>query len=190
MVAGVHKAAHKSQGGFFFFFWIKTAPAPRGEAGACKYNNPASVNRRLLFPDLHDREPTGLQSLAQGVIMRYPRGVPSHGRLGCCPDDWDKIPDITGSYELDAVISKARRGCSSQVAGLLPAGEQLWPTSLRMMVTTVTRATIKRLLFGAKVRYYADGAKSRITERVKSWQKRKCRKAKARERQGAAWPKC
>lgn len=40
--------------------------------------------------------------------MRYPRGVPSHGRLGCCPDDWDKIPDITGSYELDAVIKQSK----------------------------------------------------------------------------------
>lgn len=40
--------------------------------------------------------------------MRYPRGVPSHGRLGCCPDDWDKIPEITGSYELDAVIKQSK----------------------------------------------------------------------------------
>jgi len=41
-------------------------------------------------------------------IMRYPRGVPSHGRIGCCPDDWDGIPDITGSYELDAVIKQSK----------------------------------------------------------------------------------
>ncbi len=39
--------------------------------------------------------------------MRYPRGVPSHGKLGCCPDDWDGVPNITGSYELDAVIKKS-----------------------------------------------------------------------------------
>jgi hypothetical protein len=36
--------------------------------------------------------------------MRYPKGVPAHGRIGCCPDEWNRTPDITGSYELDAVI--------------------------------------------------------------------------------------
>ena len=36
--------------------------------------------------------------------MRYPKGIPSHGRLGCCPNEWDRTPNITGLFEMDAVI--------------------------------------------------------------------------------------
>lgn len=33
--------------------------------------------------------------------MRYPKGSPHHE---CAPAEWRRTPDITGSYELDAVI--------------------------------------------------------------------------------------
>ena len=36
--------------------------------------------------------------------MRYPKGHTSHE---CCPEDWRKTPDLTGSFELDAVIKKS-----------------------------------------------------------------------------------
>ena len=42
--------------------------------------------------------------------MRYPKGVPPHGRMGCCPDEWDSVPAISGLYTLDAVIKKNRNG--------------------------------------------------------------------------------
>ena len=40
--------------------------------------------------------------------MRYPKGIPSHGRLGCCPSEWDRVPSITGLHELDAVIKASK----------------------------------------------------------------------------------
>lgn len=40
--------------------------------------------------------------------MRYPRGVPTHGRTGCCPKDWNRVPNLTGSHELDGVIKASR----------------------------------------------------------------------------------
>ncbi len=40
--------------------------------------------------------------------MRYPRGIPTHGRMGCCPGEWSRIPNITGSYELDGVIKQSK----------------------------------------------------------------------------------
>ncbi len=40
--------------------------------------------------------------------MRYPRGVPSHGRLGCCPQEWRRVPNISGSYELDGAIKLSK----------------------------------------------------------------------------------
>ena len=36
--------------------------------------------------------------------MRYPKGHTSHE---CCHEDWRKTPDLTGSFELDAVIKKS-----------------------------------------------------------------------------------
>lgn len=38
--------------------------------------------------------------------MRYPKGTPSHGKMGACPKDWDSTPCITGLYTLDAVIKQ------------------------------------------------------------------------------------
>lgn len=42
--------------------------------------------------------------------MKYPRGVPSHGRTGCCPAEGrgNGVPNITGSLELDTAIKKSR----------------------------------------------------------------------------------
>jgi len=33
--------------------------------------------------------------------MRFPKGATCHE---CCPAEWRKVPNITGSFELDAVI--------------------------------------------------------------------------------------
>lgn len=35
--------------------------------------------------------------------MRNPKGTPCHE---CCPQEWRNTPDITGSFELDAVIRR------------------------------------------------------------------------------------
>jgi hypothetical protein len=35
--------------------------------------------------------------------MRFPKGHKCHE---CAPQEWRRTPDITGSYELDAVIHK------------------------------------------------------------------------------------
>lgn len=35
--------------------------------------------------------------------MRNPKGFRRHE---CCPEEWRMIPDITGSFELDAMIMK------------------------------------------------------------------------------------
>jgi len=35
--------------------------------------------------------------------MRYLKGSPHHE---CCPKEWRNTPDLTGSFELDAVISR------------------------------------------------------------------------------------
>ncbi len=40
--------------------------------------------------------------------MRYPKGVPSYGKGGCCPDEWNDTPNFTGCFELDGVIKKSR----------------------------------------------------------------------------------
>jgi len=40
--------------------------------------------------------------------MRYPKGMPSHGRLGACPNEWNSTPCICGLYTMDAVIKKSR----------------------------------------------------------------------------------
>jgi hypothetical protein len=37
--------------------------------------------------------------------MRYPKGCHSHT---VCPEEWRRTPDMTGSYELDAVIKRSR----------------------------------------------------------------------------------
>jgi hypothetical protein len=35
--------------------------------------------------------------------MRHLKGLPLHQ---CCPQEWRRTPDMTGSYELDAVIAR------------------------------------------------------------------------------------
>lgn len=37
--------------------------------------------------------------------MKHPK---SHGHHECCPDEWRRTPDMTGSHELDAVIMRAK----------------------------------------------------------------------------------
>lgn len=35
--------------------------------------------------------------------MRTPKGIPCHQ---CCPAEWRRTPNLTGSHELDAVIHR------------------------------------------------------------------------------------
>lgn len=35
--------------------------------------------------------------------MRHLKGTPVHD---CCPQEWRRVPNLTGSFELDAVIAR------------------------------------------------------------------------------------
>ena len=36
--------------------------------------------------------------------MDKPEGFTKYGKQGCCPKDWNEIPDMTGYHEIDASI--------------------------------------------------------------------------------------
>ena len=36
--------------------------------------------------------------------MRNPKGYTHYGKEGCCPTEWERTPDMTGSHEMDASI--------------------------------------------------------------------------------------
>jgi hypothetical protein len=36
--------------------------------------------------------------------MKQPKGFTEYGKEGCCPRDWNHVPDLTGSFEMDAAI--------------------------------------------------------------------------------------
>jgi hypothetical protein len=40
--------------------------------------------------------------------MRQPKGFIEYGKEGCCPDDWNHVPNITGNFEMDASIMKSK----------------------------------------------------------------------------------
>jgi hypothetical protein len=42
--------------------------------------------------------------------MRQPKGVVEYGKEGCCPDEWNHVPNMTGSFELDGAIMKCKNG--------------------------------------------------------------------------------
>ena len=40
--------------------------------------------------------------------MKQPRGYTEYGKEGCCPTEWEHVPDLTGSFELDASIMRSK----------------------------------------------------------------------------------
>ena len=36
--------------------------------------------------------------------MRQPKGITEYGKNGCCPSEFDHVPNITGNHETDASI--------------------------------------------------------------------------------------
>lgn len=36
--------------------------------------------------------------------MKQPKGYKEYGKEGCCPSDWNHVPDMTGYHEMDASI--------------------------------------------------------------------------------------
>jgi hypothetical protein len=40
--------------------------------------------------------------------MRQPKGFIEYGKDGCCPDDWNHVPDMTGNFEMDGSIMRCR----------------------------------------------------------------------------------
>jgi hypothetical protein len=95
----------------FFFFSVKNSPDIKGRGRGVQTQQSRlgeQASTLLTCMTGTSRACLGYQINTEGAIMRYPRGVPSHGRLGCCPDEWNGVPEITGSYELDGVIKKSR----------------------------------------------------------------------------------
>ena len=53
--------------------------------------------------------------------MRRPTGITCHR---CAPKEWRNVPDLTGSYELDAVISKnTNKDMADRLAGHLQGND-------------------------------------------------------------------
>ena len=40
--------------------------------------------------------------------MKQPKGHIEYGKDGCCPHDWDHVPNMTGHFETDASIMKCK----------------------------------------------------------------------------------
>jgi hypothetical protein len=40
--------------------------------------------------------------------MKQPRGHIEYGKDGCCPTEWNHVPDMTGSFEMDASIMQCK----------------------------------------------------------------------------------
>ena len=40
--------------------------------------------------------------------MRQPKGTHEYGKKGCCPTDWENVPDITGNHEMDGSIMRCK----------------------------------------------------------------------------------
>lgn len=38
--------------------------------------------------------------------MKQPRGIQEYGQGACCPDEYNHVPNITGSHELDSSIMR------------------------------------------------------------------------------------
>ena len=56
--------------------------------------------------------------------MRPPKGHPMHK---CAPEEWRHTPDLTGSYELDAVIAKTNnKDMSARLSFYLDRSDNLY----------------------------------------------------------------
>jgi hypothetical protein len=40
--------------------------------------------------------------------MKQPKGHIEYGHKGCCPTEWERVPDLTGSFEMDASIMRCK----------------------------------------------------------------------------------
>ena len=40
--------------------------------------------------------------------MKQPRGKQEYGKNGCCPTDWERVPNMTGDHILDGSIMRCR----------------------------------------------------------------------------------
>lgn len=38
--------------------------------------------------------------------MKQPKGYTEYGKDGCCPHEWDHVPEMTGYYTMDAAIMR------------------------------------------------------------------------------------
>ena len=42
--------------------------------------------------------------------MRQPKGKTEYGKEGCCPEDWNHTPRMTGDYVMDGSIQRCHNG--------------------------------------------------------------------------------
>ena len=40
--------------------------------------------------------------------MKQPKGFVEYGKQGCCPDDWNNTPDMTGDHVMDASVKRCK----------------------------------------------------------------------------------
>ena len=40
--------------------------------------------------------------------MKQPKGFTEYGKDGCCPQEWDHTPMMTGHYEMDGSIQRCK----------------------------------------------------------------------------------
>jgi len=45
---------------------------------------------------------------SKGMMMRQPRQFSEYGKAGCCPDDWNHTPNMTGDFEFDGSIQHCK----------------------------------------------------------------------------------
>lgn len=42
--------------------------------------------------------------------MRQPKGFSEYGKEGCCPSEWNNVPDMTGCHIMDGSIKRCKNG--------------------------------------------------------------------------------
>lgn len=42
--------------------------------------------------------------------MKQPKGFSEYGQGGCCPEEWNHVPDMTGDYIMDGSIMRCKNG--------------------------------------------------------------------------------
>lgn len=40
--------------------------------------------------------------------MRQPKGYTEYGEEGCCPAEWNHVPNMTGNHEMDGSIMRCK----------------------------------------------------------------------------------